>query len=135
MSVQELCDAAARLAELCRKAGADAAEVLARDGAELEVKVRRGEVDLVKEAASKAAPKTAPKGEGRSESTSEPQAAKEPRKPRASRARKATKVETTETSGSPAEAPKVEAPQAEGPKVTTTTRAARKSTKAAAKKA
>jgi uncharacterized protein (TIGR00288 family) len=88
-----------------------------------------------KEAASKAAPKAAAKGEGRSESTSEPQAAKEPRKPRASRARKATKVETTETAGSPAEAPKVEAPQAEGPKVTTTTRAARKSTKAAAKKA
>ncbi|RYB92552.1 NYN domain-containing protein [Nocardioides glacieisoli] len=84
----------------------------------------------VKEAASKAAPKAAAKGEGRSESTSEPQAAKEPRKPRASRARKATKVETTETAGSPAEAPQVE-----GPKVTTTTRAARKSTKAAAKKA
>jgi uncharacterized protein (TIGR00288 family) len=88
-----------------------------------------------KEAASKAAPKAAAKGEGRSESTSEPQAAKEPRKPRASRARKATKVETTETAGSPAEAPQVAAPQAEGPKVTTTTRAARKSTKAAAKKA
>jgi uncharacterized protein (TIGR00288 family) len=88
-----------------------------------------------KEAASKAAPKAAAKGEGRSESTSEPQAAKEPRKPRASRARKATKVETTETAGSPAEAPQVEAPQAEVPRVTTTTRAARKSTKAAAKKA
>jgi uncharacterized protein (TIGR00288 family) len=88
-----------------------------------------------KEAASKAAPKAAAKGEGRSESTSEPQAAKEPRKPRASRARKATKVETTETAGSPAEVPQVEAPQAEVPRVTTTTRAARKSTKAAAKKA
>jgi uncharacterized protein (TIGR00288 family) len=94
-----------------------------------------------KEAASKAAPKAAAKGEGRSESTAEPQAAKEPRKPRASRARKATKVAgTTETAGSPTEAPQIEtpqieAPQAEVPRVTTTTRAARKSTKAAAKKA
>ena len=47
-----------RLAEqmlaLARKAGADGAEVLVRDGAELEVKVRLGETELIKEAGSRA---------------------------------------------------------------------------------
>ena len=47
-----------RLAEqmlsLAMQAGADAAEVLVRDGTELEVKVRLGEPELVKEAGSRA---------------------------------------------------------------------------------
>jgi PmbA protein len=47
-----------RLAEqmlaLARKAGADGAEVLVRDGAELEVKIRLGEPELIKEAGSRA---------------------------------------------------------------------------------
>lgn len=47
-----------RLAEqmlsLARRAGADGAEVLVRDGSELEVKVRLGEPELVKEAGSRA---------------------------------------------------------------------------------
>ena len=48
-----------RLAEqmlaLTLKAGADGAEVLVRDGTELEVKVRLGEPELVKEAGSRGA--------------------------------------------------------------------------------
>jgi PmbA protein len=52
--VEELKDVAARAVELARKAGAEAAEALARDGAELEVKVRLGETELVKEAGSRA---------------------------------------------------------------------------------
>ena len=51
-------EACQRLAEqmlsLALKAGADAAEVLVRDGSELEVKVRLGEPELVKEAGSRA---------------------------------------------------------------------------------
>jgi hypothetical protein len=47
-----------RLAEqmlsLALKAGADGAEVLVRDGSELEVKIRLGEPELVKEAGSRA---------------------------------------------------------------------------------
>jgi PmbA protein len=47
-----------RLAEqmlsLAQKAGADGAEVLVRDGSELEVKIRLGEPELVKEAGSRA---------------------------------------------------------------------------------
>ena len=39
---------------LALKAGADAAEVLVRDGSELEVKIRLGEPELVKEAGSRA---------------------------------------------------------------------------------
>ena len=39
---------------LARKAGADGAEVLVRDGTELEVKVRLGETELIKEAGSRA---------------------------------------------------------------------------------
>ena len=52
--VKELIDVSARGVELARKAGADAAEVLCRDGAELSVKVRMGEPELVKEAGSRA---------------------------------------------------------------------------------
>ena len=53
-TVKELCDVAARAAELATRAGADAAEVLCRDGSELTVKVRMGEPELVKEAGSRA---------------------------------------------------------------------------------
>jgi PmbA protein len=49
-----LIDIAARTAEAARRAGADAAEVLVRDGSELTVKVRLGAPELVKEATSRA---------------------------------------------------------------------------------
>jgi PmbA protein len=52
--VKELTDLAVRCAELAKKAGADDAEVLCRDGGELTVKVRMGEPELVKEAGSRA---------------------------------------------------------------------------------
>lgn len=52
--VRELGDVAARTVELCKRAGADAAEVLVRDGSELTVKVRLGEPELVQEAGSRA---------------------------------------------------------------------------------
>lgn len=52
--VKELCDAAVKVVELARKHGADEAEVLVRDGAELTVKVRLGEPELVQEAGSRA---------------------------------------------------------------------------------
>ncbi len=52
--VPELKDVAARVVELCRKAGADEAEVLVRDGSELTVKVRMGQPELVQEAGSRA---------------------------------------------------------------------------------
>ncbi len=45
---------AEQMLSLALKAGADDAEVLARDGSELEVKVRMGEPELVKEAGSRA---------------------------------------------------------------------------------
>ena len=45
---------AEQMLSLARKAGADAAEVLVRDGSELEVKIRLGEPELVKEAGSRA---------------------------------------------------------------------------------
>jgi PmbA protein len=45
---------AERMLSLALAAGADGAEVLVRDGSELEVKVRRGEPELVKEAGSRA---------------------------------------------------------------------------------
>jgi PmbA protein len=47
-------EVAERMMALALKAGADAAEVLVRDGTELEVKVRLGEPELVKEAGSRA---------------------------------------------------------------------------------
>ena len=52
--VKELVDVSARAVELARKAGADEAEVLCRDGGELTVKVRLGEPELIKEAGSRA---------------------------------------------------------------------------------
>lgn len=52
--VKELRDIASRVVELARKKGADEAEVLVRDGAELTVKVRLGEPELVQEAGSRA---------------------------------------------------------------------------------
>ena len=55
-----------RLAEqmltYARRAGADGAEVLVRDGTELEVKVRLGEPELVKEAGSRALGLRVPRG-------------------------------------------------------------------------
>src|SRR5262245_61737706 len=48
---QELAE---RMLSYSMKAGADGAEVLVRDGAELEVKVRLGEPELIKEAGSRA---------------------------------------------------------------------------------
>jgi PmbA protein len=53
-TVRELRDQAQKCVELCRRAGADAAEVLVRDGSELTVKVRLGEPELVQEAGSRA---------------------------------------------------------------------------------
>jgi PmbA protein len=47
-------ETAERMLALCMKAGADGAEVLVRDGTELEVKVRLGEPELIKEAGSRA---------------------------------------------------------------------------------
>jgi PmbA protein len=52
--VRELRDQAQKCVELCRRAGADAAEVLVRDGSELTVKVRLGQPELVQEAGSRA---------------------------------------------------------------------------------
>ncbi len=52
--VKELTDAATHVVELCRAAGADASEVLVRDGNELTAKVRMGEAELVQEAGSRA---------------------------------------------------------------------------------
>src|SRR3954451_1337442 len=45
---------AEQMVSLALRAGADAAEVLVRDGSELEVKIRLGEPELVKEAGSRA---------------------------------------------------------------------------------
>lgn len=53
-TVRELQDQAQKAVELCKAAGADAAEVLVRDGSELSVKVRLGEPELVQEAGSRA---------------------------------------------------------------------------------
>ncbi len=52
--VKELCDIAARVAESSKRAGAGDAEVIVRDGSEMTVKLRLGEPELVKEAASRA---------------------------------------------------------------------------------
>jgi PmbA protein len=54
MSVESLVDLAAWAAAEARRAGADDAEVLVRDGSELTVKVRLGAPELVKEATSRA---------------------------------------------------------------------------------
>lgn len=53
-TVKELCDVAQLAVELAKKAGADDAEVLVRDGSELTAKVRLGEAELVQEAGSRA---------------------------------------------------------------------------------
>jgi PmbA protein len=53
-TVKELCDLAELAVQLARKAGADDAEALIRDGSELTAKVRLGEPELVQEAGSRA---------------------------------------------------------------------------------
>jgi PmbA protein len=53
-TVKELCNAAQLAVELAKRAGADHAEVLVRDGSELTAKVRLGEPELVQEAGSRA---------------------------------------------------------------------------------
>ena len=53
-TIQELCDIAAQAVELAKRAGADHAEVIVRDGSELTAKVRLGEPELVQEAGSRA---------------------------------------------------------------------------------
>ncbi len=53
-TVKELCDAAQLAVELAKKAGADDAEVIVRDGSELTARVRLGEPELVQEAGSRA---------------------------------------------------------------------------------
>jgi PmbA protein len=53
-TIQELRDVAQLAVELAKKAGADHAEVLVRDGSELTTKVRLGEPELVQEAGSRA---------------------------------------------------------------------------------
>ncbi|ACY15845.1 TldD/PmbA family protein [Haliangium ochraceum] len=52
--VNDLCDIAAKAVELAKKHGADDAEVVVRDGAELTAKVRLGQPELVQEAGSRA---------------------------------------------------------------------------------
>ncbi|GAB4529248.1 MAG: metalloprotease PmbA [Haliangiales bacterium] len=52
--VKELCDIGQRAVELAIKHGADDAEVVVRDGAELTAKVRLGKPELVQEAGSRA---------------------------------------------------------------------------------
>jgi len=52
-TLQELRDAAQMTIELAKRAGADDAEVLVRDGSELTAKVRLGEPELVQEAGSR----------------------------------------------------------------------------------
>lgn len=53
-TVKELSDVATLTVELAKKAGADDAEVLVRDGSELTTKVRLGQPELVQEASSRA---------------------------------------------------------------------------------
>jgi PmbA protein len=53
-TVKELCDVATLVVEMAKRAGADHAEVLVRDGSELTTKVRLGEPELVQEAGSRA---------------------------------------------------------------------------------
>jgi PmbA protein len=52
--VTELVELARQVVRMCERAGADAAEVLVRDGSELTVKVRMGQPELVQEAGSRA---------------------------------------------------------------------------------
>jgi len=53
-TIKDLCDVAELALELAKRAGADDAEVLVRDGSELTAKVRLGEPELVQEAGSRA---------------------------------------------------------------------------------
>lgn len=53
-TVKELCDIAQLAVELAKRAGADDAEVIVRDGSELTAKIRLGEPELVQEAGSRA---------------------------------------------------------------------------------
>jgi PmbA protein len=53
-TLKELSDAATLAVELAKRAGADAAEVVVRDGSELTAKVRLGQPELVQEAGSRA---------------------------------------------------------------------------------
>ena len=53
-TIKELKDVAQLAVELAKKAGADDAEVLVRDGSELTAKIRLGEPELVQEAGSRA---------------------------------------------------------------------------------
>ncbi|MBA2542945.1 MAG: TldD/PmbA family protein [Deltaproteobacteria bacterium] len=53
-TVKELCDIAQLAVEIAKRAGAEHAEVLVRDGSELTAKVRLGEPELVQEAGSRA---------------------------------------------------------------------------------
>ena len=53
-TIKELCDVAQLAVELAKRAGADDAEVLVRDGSELTAKVRLGQPELVQEAGSRA---------------------------------------------------------------------------------
>ncbi len=53
-TVKELCDIAQLAVEIAKRAGADDAEVLVRDGSELTAKVRLGQPELVQEAGSRA---------------------------------------------------------------------------------
>ncbi|HEY0191081.1 MAG TPA: hypothetical protein VGC42_08160, partial [Kofleriaceae bacterium] len=52
-TVKELCDLAQLGVELAKRAGAEHAEVVVREGWELSVKVRLGEPELVQEAGSR----------------------------------------------------------------------------------
>jgi len=53
-TVKELCDIAQLAVEIAKRAGADDAEVMVRDGSELTAKIRLGEAELVQEAGSRA---------------------------------------------------------------------------------
>jgi PmbA protein len=52
-TTKDLCDVAARVCELARRAGAESAEATAQEGIELSVKVRLGETELLQEAGSR----------------------------------------------------------------------------------
>lgn len=52
-TIKELCDVAQLAVEIAKRAGADDAEVLVRDGSELTAKIRLGEPELVQEAGSR----------------------------------------------------------------------------------
>jgi uncharacterized protein (TIGR00288 family) len=101
---------------------------------------RKGAAKAAAKEAAKAGSKSESKSESRSEAKSEaqaePQVTKEPRAPRATRARKAAKAVEPAKTPETTEPAETTAVKADVPKVTTTTRAARKasSAKAVAKK-